>query len=81
MAFTSYLFSFSVILRILDHVEESKQAKQVDAEEGENVKQQVEMYKAAKLAIEEQRRKVCFLPLSFSPEQKKRIETFTVIHG
>ncbi|XP_015778096.1 PREDICTED: coiled-coil domain-containing protein 173-like [Acropora digitifera] len=44
-------------LQILDHVEESKQAKQVDAEEGENVKQQVEMYKAAKLAIEEQRRK------------------------
>lgn len=44
-------------LQILDHIEEAKQAKQVDAEEGENVKQQVEMYQAAKLAIEEQRRK------------------------
>ena len=67
MAFTSDLFSFSVIFRILDHIEEAKQAKQVDVEEGENVKQQVEMYQAAKLAIEEQRRKVCFYSYCFSP--------------
>ena len=44
--------------RILDHQEESKKAKQLDAEEGENIKQQVDMYMAAKQAIEEQRRKV-----------------------
>jgi len=44
--------------RILDHIEESKKANQLDAEEGENIKQQVDMYMAAKQAIEEQRRKV-----------------------
>lgn len=44
--------------RILDHIEESKKAKQLDTEEGENIKQQVDMYMAAKQAIEEQRRKV-----------------------
>ena len=44
--------------RILDHIEESKKAKQLDSEEGENIKKQVDMYMAAKQAIEEQRRKV-----------------------
>ncbi|XP_020602636.1 coiled-coil domain-containing protein 173-like [Orbicella faveolata] len=44
-------------LQILDHIEESKKAKQLDTEEGENIKQQVDMYMAAKQAIEEQRRK------------------------
>lgn len=44
--------------RILDHIEESKKAQQLDTEEGENIKQQVDMYMAAKQAIEEQRRKV-----------------------
>lgn len=44
--------------RILDHIEESKKAKQLDMEEGENIKKQVDMYVAAKQAIEEQRRKV-----------------------
>ena len=44
--------------RILDHVEEGKHAKKVDMEEGENIKQQVDMYMAAKKTIEEQRRKV-----------------------
>ena len=55
-----------LISRILDHIEEGKKAKQVDIEEGENIKQQVDMYMAAKKTIEEQRRKVCFtlkLPL------------------
>ena len=45
--------------RILDHVEEGKKAQQADREEGKNIKQQVEMYEAAKKAIGEQRRKVC----------------------
>ncbi|XP_068749410.1 cilia- and flagella- associated protein 210-like [Montipora capricornis] len=44
-------------LQILDHIEEGKKAKQTDVEEGNNIKQQVEMYEAAKQAIEEQRRK------------------------
>ncbi|XP_058940424.2 cilia- and flagella- associated protein 210-like [Pocillopora verrucosa] len=44
-------------LQILDHIEEGKKAKQVDIEEGENIKQQVDMYMAAKKTIEEQRRK------------------------
>ncbi|XP_068669866.1 cilia- and flagella- associated protein 210-like [Montipora foliosa] len=44
-------------LQILDHIEEGKKAKQTDVEEGNNIKQQVEMYEAAKKAIEEQRRK------------------------
>lgn len=44
--------------RILDHIEEAKKAKQADTEEGENIKTQVDMYMAAKQAIEEQRRKV-----------------------
>lgn len=44
-------------LQILDHIEEGKKAKQTDVEEGSNIKQQVEMYEAAKQAIEEQRRK------------------------
>ncbi|KAJ7375299.1 hypothetical protein OS493_002047 [Desmophyllum pertusum] len=43
-------------LQILDHIEDGKEAKQVDVEEGENIKQQVDMYMAAKMAIEEQRR-------------------------
>lgn len=46
------------LLRILDHIEESKKGKEADMEEGRNVKQQVDMYEAAKQAIEEQRRKV-----------------------
>ena len=53
------LISSAFLCRILDHIEEGKKAKQVDNEEGENVKQQVDMYMAAKKAIEEQRRKVC----------------------
>lgn len=46
------------LLRILDHIEESKKGKEADVEEGRNIKQQVDMYEAAKQAIEEQRRKV-----------------------
>lgn len=60
------LISHAFLSRILDHIEEGKKAKQVDIEEGENIKQQVDMYMAAKKTIEEQRRKVCFtlkLPL------------------
>lgn len=60
------LISHAFLSRILDHIEEGEKAKQVDIEEGENVKQQVDMYMAAKKTIEEQRRKVCFtlkLPL------------------
>lgn len=47
-----------IFFRILDHVEEAKTAKQLDMEEGENIKKQVDMYMAAKQAIEEERRKV-----------------------
>ena len=47
-----------IFCRILDHIEESKKAKQLDMEEGENIKKQVDMYMGAKQAIEEQRRKV-----------------------
>ena len=60
------LISHAFPSRVLDHIEEGKKAKQVDIEEGENIKQQVDMYMAAKKTIEEQRRKVCFtlkLPL------------------
>lgn len=46
------------LLRILDHIEESKKGKEADVEEGRNIKQQVDMYEAAKQAIEEQRRRV-----------------------
>jgi len=47
-----------IFFRILDHMEEAKTAKQLDMEEGENIKKQVDMYMAAKQAIEEERRKV-----------------------
>lgn len=60
------LISHAFLSRILDRIEEGKKAKQVDIEEGENIKQQVDMYMAAKKTIEEQRRKVCLtlkLPL------------------
>ena len=52
-------FCFHIFFyRILDHIEESKKAQQADVEEGQNIKQQVDMYVAAKKAVEEQRRKV-----------------------
>jgi len=44
-------------LQILDHKEVAKKAQQEDVEEGKNIKQQVDMYEAAKKTIEEQRRK------------------------
>lgn len=47
-----------MFIRIKDHVEEAHRARQNDFQEGENVKQQVEMYQAAKAVIEDNRRKV-----------------------
>ncbi|XP_020917240.1 coiled-coil domain-containing protein 173 [Exaiptasia diaphana] len=44
------------LLQIKDNVEEAHRARQSDLKEGKNVKQQVEMYQAAKAAIEEKRR-------------------------
>lgn len=52
-------FIICLLSRILDHKEVAKKAQQEDVEEGKNIKQQVDMYEAAKKTIEEQRRKVC----------------------
>lgn len=51
-------FTWWIFYRILDHIEEAKTAKQLDMDEGENIKKQVDMYMSAKQAIEEQRREV-----------------------
>lgn len=49
---------FIALFRIKDHVEEAHRARVSDLHEGKNVKQQVELYDAAKSVIEEQRRQV-----------------------
>ena len=62
--------------RVADHIEEDKKAKVADRQEGENIKQQVEMYAAAKKVIEDQRTKVkefYFLLWYFNVDIKARI--------
>lgn len=53
-----FMHLFACIHRVKDHIEEAVKSRECDLQEGNNVKQQVEVYQAAKAAIEEQRRQV-----------------------
>ncbi|EDO49042.1 predicted protein [Nematostella vectensis] len=44
------------LFQVKDHIEENHLAKDMDMQEGQNIKQQVDMYESAKKIIEEQRR-------------------------
>ncbi|XP_065053618.1 cilia- and flagella- associated protein 210-like [Rhopilema esculentum] len=44
------------LMQVTDHIQEQEKVKVEDIKEGENIKQQVEMYEAAKVAIVKQKR-------------------------